>query len=122
MEATNQVPQPRIPLQVHVEFRKNYARNMTKGLLRNVSLSGAFLSTSTHDVEAQDKLVLEIKLSGRRRKLHATVVWKNHSGCGLKFHHSNNRDLQIIDDLMWFVETKRSNNRNLLDSILKKVS
>lgn len=118
----NATPSPRIPLHVEVEFRKSYARQPSKAVLKNISLSGAFLELSDLDVLPGDKVALTFKVSGRERKIQATVVWKNELGGGLKFKHSNNRDLQIVDDLMYFVENKRDDSRGLFDSILKKVS
>jgi hypothetical protein len=50
------------------------------------------------------------------------VIWANTVGVGVKFKPTNNRDVQIIDDLMDFVEASRSNKRGVLDTILKKVA
>lgn len=51
----------------------------------------------------------------------ATVVWANSVGCGVKFMPVNNRDVQIVDDLIYFVEAQRTDRRDVLDKILKKV-
>lgn len=120
MEMDN-IPSPRIPLAIDVEFRRSYARNSTKGVLRNISLTGAFLEHHDGASNPGDKLMLTFNVSGRIRKLLATVVWSNKAGVGVKFHPTNNRDVQIIDDLMYFVESKRTNNRGVFDNILKKV-
>lgn len=116
------VPSPRIPLHIEVEFRKSYSRQGARGVLKNISLTGAFLELEETDILPGDKLALTFKVSGRERKIQATVVWKSGVGGGLKFKHSNNRDLQIVDDLMYFIESKRDDTRGLFDSILKKVS
>jgi hypothetical protein len=121
MEMEN-IPSPRIPLAVDVEFRKSYARNSTNGVLRNISLTGAFLEHKEEESSNPgDKIMLTFNVSGRIRKLLATIVWNNKAGAGIKFHPTNNRDIQIIDDLMYFVESKRSSNRGVFDNILKKV-
>jgi hypothetical protein len=56
------------------------------------------------------------------RKIHASVIWSNRFGAGIKFSPTNNRDVQIVDDLMYFVESKRENRRSVLDSIFKQVA
>jgi hypothetical protein len=121
MEMDN-IPSPRIPLAIGVEFRRSYARNPTTGVLRNISLTGAFLEHSEESGVPGEKIILTFQVSGRVRKLLATVVWSNKTGAGMKFHPTNSRDLQIVDDLMYFVETQRSCNRDIFDTILKKVS
>ena len=47
------------------------------------------------------------EVSGRMREVTSTIVWKTPNGCGIQFRPSNNRDVQIVDDLMYYVETKR---------------
>jgi hypothetical protein len=121
-ENSSQTPAPRVPLRFDVEYRRSYARSGEKGILKNVSLSGAFLECGTDMLSPKDKVTLEFMVGGRTRKLNATVVWMSSAGAGVVFHHFNNRDLQIIDDLIYFVESKRSKRRNVLDSIFKKVS
>ena len=117
-------PAPRIPLQFDVGIRRSYARREEKGCLKNISLTGAFLELSSADkkIEPNDKLLITLLVSGRERQIPAHVVWKSAIGCGVKFLPNNNRDIQIVDDLMYFVENSRSNQREVLDSIFKKVS
>lgn len=117
-----QAPSPRLPLQMDVEFRKNYARQNDQGILKNISLTGAFLETSTQNLFPKDKVILHLTVSGRRRKMHATIVWKNAIGCGVQFHPFNNRDIQLVDDLLYFVESSRENRRDVLDNIFKRVA
>jgi hypothetical protein len=117
-----QNPSPRLPLQMHIEFRKSYARQGGKGTLKNISLSGAFLETDTVELFPSDKLIVTINLSERTRRMTATVVWKNGRGCGLQFHPFNKRDVQIVDDLMYFVQNTRSGHRSILDGIIQQVS
>jgi hypothetical protein len=121
MDTTQSTPSPRIPLELNVEFRRSYARANDDGILRNISLTGAFLQTESH-FEKNDKINLTFVVSGRTRKISAKVVWTSPSGAGVMFQHYNNRDVQIIDDLMYFVENSRSERRDVLDTIFKKVS
>ncbi len=114
-------PAPRIPLKLDVEYRRSYARSDDLGKLLNISLSGAFLEHDDGVLKGSDKLCITFKVSGRIRKIHATVVWSNQLGSGIKFQPSNNRDVQIVDDLIYFVESKRETRRSVLDTIFKKV-
>lgn len=116
----DKVPSPRIPLQMSVEFRKSYGRQNAKGTLKNISLTGAFLETETLELAPTDKLVLELVVSERRRKMAATIIWKNARGCGVMFKPFNRRDVQLVDDLMYFVQNRREFRRNLLDDIFKQ--
>lgn len=116
-------PSPRIPLQMDVEYRRSYARSGEKGKLKNISLTGAFLQIpNASDIMPKDKLLITIFVSGRERQIPAYVIWNCSLGCGLKFIPNNNRDVQIIDDLIYFVENSRSSQRQVLDSIFKKVA
>jgi hypothetical protein len=116
-------PAPRLPLVMNIEFRKSYARQADKGVLKNISLSGAFLETEQIELLAPaDKVILTFLVSGRRRKVNATIIWKNAMGCGIQFQPFNNRDVQIVDDLMYFVESKRETRRSVLDDIFKRVA
>src|SRR3954471_19738384 len=115
----DKVPAPRIPLQMQIEYRKSYGRQNAKGILKNISLTGAFLETETIELAPEDKVVLEFVVSERRRKMTATIVWKTAGGCGVQFHPFNRRDVQIVDDLMYFVQNRREFRRNLLEDIFK---
>jgi hypothetical protein len=120
MEAKrDNVPAPRIPLQMQIEFRKSYGRQNCKGTLKNISLTGAFLETETLELASTDRLVIEFVVSERRRKMSATIIWKGQNGCGVMFQPFNKRDVQIVDDLMYFVQNRREFRRNLLDDIFK---
>lgn len=119
---TAQLPAPRTPLLVKVSFRRNYARDEGAGVLKNVSLSGAFLQHSGEALHSGDKLYMTFSVSGRERVVPGIVVWTNSSGSGIKFNPTNKRDTQIVDDLIYFVENKRSGSREILNSIFKKVA
>ena len=114
-------PSPRLPLKLPIEFRKNYSRKSDYGDLRNISLTGAFLIHNTDEIMVNDKINIHFKVSGRERTLNASVIWLDDHGCGLQFHPDNNRDVQIVDDLMYFVKGRRNKNKNVLDEIFSKV-
>lgn len=121
MENISSVPAPRTPLSLEVSFKRNYAREETKGTLKNISITGAFLEFSGGLVRANEKLNLVFVVAGRERKVAAHVIWTNAIGCGVKFMPVNNRDVQIVDDLIYFVENSREGRRSVMDTILKKV-
>lgn len=117
---TEQSPSPRIPLKLEVEYRKSYGRNADFGLLKNISLTGAFLEHENDDLKSADKVCITFKVGGRIRKINAAIIWANGKGAGIKFLPMNNRDVQIVDDLMYFVESKREGRRDVLDGIFKQ--
>ncbi len=118
---TDQTPAPRTPLNVIVEFRRSYAREESGGSLKNISLTGAFLAHRERSLRSGEKLHLTFMVSGRERQIQATIVWTNSFGAGVKFLPQNNRDVQIVDDLIYFVEEKRTGTRDVLNEIFKKV-
>ncbi len=118
---TLKTPAPRTPLNITVEYRKNYAREESSAVLKNISITGAFLQHSGQGLRSGEKISLKFRVSGRERSVHALVVWTNSEGSGVKFMPMNNRDVQIVDDLIYFVETKRTDTRGILDDIFKKV-
>ena len=117
-----QTPAPRIPLCLPIEFRKTYSRKQTNGGLRNISMTGAFLEHLTENLEVNDKINIHFKVSGRERTLPATIVWKNGAGSGVRFMPDNNQDVQIIDDLIYFVEHRRESKKTVLNSIFTKLA
>ncbi|MGZ3773713.1 MAG: PilZ domain-containing protein [Pseudobdellovibrionaceae bacterium] len=121
MEDTLMVPAQRTPLNLEVSFKRNYAREKTKGTLKNISITGAFLEFMGCEVRPNEKLNLVFVVAGRERKVAAHVIWTNSIGCGVKFMPLNNRDVQIVDDLIYFVENNRTDRRSLMDTIFKKV-
>lgn len=122
MHTPENVPAPRIPLTLDVEYRKSYGRNPEAGHLRNISLSGAFLAHESNELKTNDKVTVTFKVGGRTRKINALIIWSNTTGSGIKFLPTNNRDVQIVDDLMYFVESKRENKRSVLDDIFKRAA
>lgn len=119
---TLKTPAPRTPLHIEVEYRKSYAREETTGVLKNISLTGAFLHQDGEVLRTGEKLSLKFRVSGRERSVSAMVVWSSTAGAGVKFLPMNNRDVQIVDDLIYFVESKRTDTREILGDIFKKVA
>jgi ABC-type uncharacterized transport system ATPase subunit len=115
-------PASRYPLELDIEFKKSYARDLSSGTLKNVSMTGAFIENSLDDLNFRDKITINLNLSGRERVLAATVIWKNQRGCGIRFSPFNNQDIQIVDDLIYFLESKRETRKDVLTNIFKKVS
>ena len=120
--STTGTPAPRTPLYLDVTFRRSYARKDATGVLKNISISGAFLEVAGHDLKKDEKINLTFVVGSRERKIAAQIVWKNSLGAGIKFLPVNNQDVQIVDDLIYFVESKRMGHRGIMDGILKKVS
>ena len=121
MEATV-TPAPRTPLDLEVSFKRNYAREESTGRLKNISLSGAFIECGGDMFRANEKMQLRFVVEGRERKISCSVIWVNSLGCGIKFLPVNNRDVQIVDDLIYFVENSRESRRNVVNQIFKKVA
>ncbi len=119
---TDKTPAARTPLNIEVSFRRSYARDDANGTLKNISLTGAFLTHGADALRSGEKLHLSFSVAGRERDIHAVVVWSNSFGSGIKFLPQNNRDVQIVDDLIYFVESRRSGTRDVLDLIFKKVA
>lgn len=120
---TKNKPAKRLSLQQSISYKKNYARSSDFGTLKNISITGAFLNMENSEhLHIDEKLTLTFSVSGRKRQVSANVVWKSKQGCGLKFKPSNNQDIQIIDDLIYFVESKKENTKSVLDNIFNKVS
>src|SRR3954462_4775856 len=122
MENVPKKPATRVPLQLPIEFKKSYQRFLSKGSIRNISLTGAFLEAGHQEFKVNDKICLVLAVGGRKRKLNASVIWSNSKGCGIKFLPTSNRDVQIVDDLMYFVENHREARRSVLNDIFKRVA
>lgn len=118
----NNRPLPRTKMNLDIQFKRNYARSQSVGLLKNLSLTGAFLETpQVGELRKNDKIQLAFQVAGRNRKLHATIVWTNSTGMGLKFEHQSNRDMQIVDDLIYFVEASNSEKSEAIQNLFKAV-
>ncbi|MCB0347890.1 MAG: PilZ domain-containing protein [Bdellovibrionales bacterium] len=115
-------PAKRVMLAVEVNYRKTYGRQELKGKLINISLSGAFLKTGDLDFGLSEKIHLTFSVGTRKRDLAAKIVWKNEYGMGVEFFHTNNRDVQIVDDLIYYIEESRQDRKQVLSQIFEKVS
>jgi hypothetical protein len=119
--ATQGTPQPRHNVDLAFEFKRNYARQSAKAEVQNISLTGALIKTSV-SLKPSEKLNVYLSVSGRTRKVAARVVWVSDLGVGLEFQPFNNRDLQIVDDIIYYATEKNSSTKDLLDTILLKVA
>ncbi len=120
METEEQRAQ-RFSVEVDLDFKCNYARDFNKATIKNISTSGAMIRTDI-PLKLSEKINVFFKVSGRERKVAAQVVWIGDRGIGVKFNHFNNRDLQIVDDLIYFATEKNSSTKDLLENILSKVA
>jgi hypothetical protein len=114
-------PASRIPLHLDVGYKKNYGRSQDAASLKNISITGAFLEHNNDKLSAQEKISITFEVGGRERIVQATVVWSNKFGSGVKFLPTNNRDVQIVDDLIYYVEEQRTTRRSILQKIFKQV-
>jgi hypothetical protein len=115
------MPAARVPVKLGVEFRKVYGRSTNLGSIKNISRTGAFLENAV-ELKAHDRVLLELSVSGRSRQLQALVIWQNEFGCGLQFQPENNRDSQIVDDLVYFAQTHRREVKGVLEEIFQRVA
>jgi hypothetical protein len=121
MDSTQNSTAQRFSVELDLDFKCNYARDFNKATVKNISTSGALIQTDV-TLKPAEKINVYFKVSGRERKISARVVWVGENGAGVCFDHFNNRDLQIVDDLIYFATEKTSSTRDLLDSILNKVA
>ena len=118
----------RLYLKAPIGYRSSYERQNQKGVLKNISLTGAFLefSKSSHSLEKpsykRDKIIIYFSVSGRQRKVFSSIIWKNEKGFGVQFHPTNKRDLQIVDDFMYFTKLKKESKKELFKTILNQLS
>lgn len=118
-----QTPAERLNLRLPIRFKRSYARDYSSASLKNISLTGAFLCLPRGaDVNLDEKITITFNVSGRQRKVVANIIWMDTSGCGIRFKPFNNRDVQIIDDLMYYVESKKETKKKVLNTIFKVVS
>ena len=126
MEKANEINNDGKPAQRHAvelafEFKKNYARQSSKAEVCNISLTGALIKTD-QPLKPSEKLNVYLSVSGRTRKVAARVIWVGARGVGLQFEPFNNRDLQIVDDIIYYATEKNESTKSVFDSILNKVA
>ncbi len=114
-------PAPRVSLNVVVECRRTYAREAGNAQIKNISLTGALIEQGQTELNPQDKVHLLFRVSGRTRRLQATVIWTREKLAGVCFTPQNKRDIQIIDDFIYFIEEQKTNRKSVLEDIFKRV-
>jgi hypothetical protein len=119
--ANNGEPAQRFAVDISLEFRRNYSRNSDRAQVKNLSVTGALVKTEM-PLKLSEKINVFLTVSGRTRRVPAKVVWVGDRGVGLVFQHFNNRDLQIVDDIIYYATEKTSTDKSLLDTILSKVA
>jgi hypothetical protein len=117
----NGKPAPRFNVELAFEFKKNYARQNSKAEVRNISLTGALIKTEV-PLKPAEKLNVYLTVSGRTRKVPAKVVWVGERGVGVQFMPFNNRDVQIVDDIIYYAVEKSESTKDLFGTILSKVA
>ena len=118
---------------LNVEYKKKYARYFKNGRLKDISNSEAYLITKDEEcvqkykirndktiLNLRDKVSVILKLGQRKRILQASVISNNAHGVKLKFHFYNNREYQIVDDLIYFIEKSKEKRRQHLDFIFSQ--
>jgi hypothetical protein len=121
MDNTKETPAQRFSIDFDLDFKCNYARDFNKAQIKNLSVSGALIKTDV-TLKPSEKINIFVRVSGRERKIPAQVVWISDRGVGIKFNHFNNRDIQIVDDLIYFATEKGLSTQELLQNILNKAS
>ncbi|MBK9293645.1 MAG: PilZ domain-containing protein [Oligoflexia bacterium] len=114
-------PAERHNIDFDLDFKCNYARDFNKAQIKNLSVTGALIKTDVA-LKPDERINVFVRISGRERKIPAKVVWIGERGAGIKFNHFNNRDIQIVDDLIYFVTEKGLSTKDLLQNILNKAA
>lgn len=108
-------PAQRVQLYLEITYKTNYGRNEQKAVLKNISLTGGFLETNVTQLRVQDKIKIFFVVADREREIKSEVVWLSAEGAGVRFLPKNNQDHQIIDDLIYFVETRQVGYKGYFD-------
>lgn len=101
----NLSPAPRTHLELDISIKRLYARKPMTAHLKNLSLSGAFIELPIDGIFKDDKIKATFNIADRERTIELKVVWRNAEGLGVKFIFENNQDTQMIDDLLYFVQS-----------------
>lgn len=112
----------RVRLNLQVDMRKNYWRKSRKVSFLNISQTGAFIMIPKADLSVDEKLSFKLNVGNRTRSIEAKVVWHNEFGAGIHFVFKSQRDMQMIDDLMYFIEAGKEDQKAVLHNIIKKVA
>ena len=106
----------------NVEYKKKYARHFQIGRLKDISNSEAYLLTKNNkaSLNLKDEISILFKLGERKRVIQASVISSDAHGVKLKFHFYNNKEYQIVDDLIYFIEKSKEERRQSLDLIFNQ--
>jgi hypothetical protein len=85
-------------------------------------MTGAFIETNESHLHANEKIKVTFNVRGRVRQVNAAVIWTRINGVGVRFQPFNNQDTQIVDDLIYFIESQRNSRRSVLDTIFEVVT
>lgn len=121
MEQTTITPAKRTYVGQEITFKLAYSRTTSKGLLKNISSTGAFIQ-SEGLVAKLGKIVVTLIGYGNERDIAAEIVWTNEQGYGIKFIPRNKRDLRIIEDLVECSEKLKSERLNCLPKVFGAIS
>ena len=107
---------------LNVEYKKKYARHFKMGNLRDINNSEAYLLTNDDktSLNLKDEISIFLKLGERKRTIQASVILKDTHGIKIKFHFYNNKEYQIVDDLIYFIEKSKEKRRQSLDFIFNQ--
>jgi hypothetical protein len=109
-------------ISLELEFKRSYGRQSEKANIKSISINGALVQVD-QPLRIGERLKVTLSVSDRVRKVPARVVYVGgEKEVGIRFEPFNNRDLQIVDDIIYFATEKSSTNRSLLENILSKVS
>ena len=114
-------PAKRHRVELKFEFKRSYARQPAQAEVKNLSLTGALIKID-QPLRPAEKISVFLAISGRTRKVNAEVIWAGDGVSGIKFLPFNNRDLQIVDDIIYYATEKSHSTKELLDTILNKVA
>lgn len=120
-EYKSQPPAPRTVFNLEVQFRKSYARAISNGRLRNISLTGAYLEC-TEFFHLQERFQFHFFIGGQLHFVAAETVWRSSNGYGVKFITIKKRDTRVIEDVVQIAESMRYGKQQLLSNILKSAS
>ena len=121
-----------IPPNLNVEYKKKYARHFNRGILKDISHSEAYLLIENEGfiqeykrndkdcLNIKDEISIILKLGQRERTLQASVISNDTYGVKIKFHFYSNREYQIVDDLIYFIEKSKEKRRQSLDFIFSQ--
>lgn len=114
-------PAPRTPARMGVEFRRVYGRQVFDGIIKNISVTGVFIEHALR-FEKEDMVQIEMCIGNRKKKIKAKVIWSNEMGSGLQFHPKSKQEIQMIDDMIYFIEQRWHEMKGVLNNILIKMA